>query len=144
MPGGGRGLEGDIREPRSYHEYVDDLRRSSPRPAARAVVRAARGAAPRNRRSIRVSADGAGEVGNLARLRGTMSQPLLKRRAVLQSVRALVVVSGLLAAGSAAALEPPPARLDYQVEEGLNSNHFLRQGEVAAHLVLRSGTDPRI
>ncbi|HKD52952.1 MAG TPA: hypothetical protein VKB72_01925 [Steroidobacteraceae bacterium] len=69
----------------------------------------------------------------------------MKRSALLQSARVLgVMVAGLLAAASAVALEPPQPRLDYQVEEGLNSNHFLRQGEVAAHLVLRSGTDPRI
>src|SRR5215469_3264415 len=73
-----------------------------------------------------------------------MSRPSVKRRVLLQSVRALVVVSGLLGAASVAALEPAQPRLDYQVEEGLNSNHFVRQGPVAAHLVLRSGTDPRI
>jgi hypothetical protein len=35
-------------------------------------------------------------------------------------------------------------RLDFGVEEGLNINSFVRQGSVAAHLLLRSGTDPRI
>jgi hypothetical protein len=72
-----------------------------------------------------------------------MSGPSLKRRALSQLTRVLLVVSALLAA-SAEALEPSPPRLDYQVQEGLNSNHFLRQGKVAAHLVLRSGSDPRI
>lgn len=73
-----------------------------------------------------------------------MSWRCRTRRALVQSVHALTVVAALLAAASAAALEPSTPRLDYQVEEGLNSNHFLRQGNVAAHLVLRSGADPRI
>jgi hypothetical protein len=36
------------------------------------------------------------------------------------------------------------ARLDYQVDEGQNINRFVRADGVAAHLVLRSGSDPRI
>lgn len=35
-------------------------------------------------------------------------------------------------------------RLSYEVTEGLNFNSFLREGPVAAHLLLRSGRDPRI
>jgi hypothetical protein len=35
-------------------------------------------------------------------------------------------------------------RLSFDVEEGLNLNSFLRDGPVAAHLLLRSGSDPRI
>ena len=35
-------------------------------------------------------------------------------------------------------------RLSFDVEEGLNLNSFLRDGPVAAHLLLRSGLDPRI
>src|SRR5215469_12919800 len=50
----------------------------------------------------------------------------------------------LLAAAPALGLEPAAARLDYQVDEGLNTNRLVREGEVAAHLVLRSGNDPRI
>jgi hypothetical protein len=50
----------------------------------------------------------------------------------------------LLLAGSAAALQPAEPRLDYQVQQGLNSNLFVREGEIAAHLVLRSGTEPRL
>lgn len=34
--------------------------------------------------------------------------------------------------------------LSFDVDEGLNLNSFLREGPVAAHLLLRSGTDPRI
>jgi hypothetical protein len=35
-------------------------------------------------------------------------------------------------------------RLSFDVEEGPNLNSFLREGPVAAHLLLRSGRDPRI
>ena len=35
-------------------------------------------------------------------------------------------------------------RLSFDVVEGLNLNSFLREGPVAAHLLLRSGSDPRI
>jgi glycogen debranching enzyme len=46
------------------------------------------------------------------------------------------------------AAAPGPAQrapeLAYQVTEGQNLNAFVRDGKVAAHLLLRSGTDPRI
>jgi hypothetical protein len=35
-------------------------------------------------------------------------------------------------------------RLQFDVDEGLNLNSFLREGPVAAHLLLRSGLDPRV
>src|ERR1700729_308785 len=35
-------------------------------------------------------------------------------------------------------------RLSFDVNEGPNLNSFLREGPVAAHLLLRSGLDPRI
>ncbi len=56
----------------------------------------------------------------------------------------MVIAAGFFA--PAAAPAPPPAqpRLDFEVQEGLNTNRFVREGEVAAHLVLRSGTEPRI
>ena len=38
----------------------------------------------------------------------------------------------------------PEARLAFDVNEGPNLNSFLREGPVAAHLLLRSGLDPRI
>jgi hypothetical protein len=56
----------------------------------------------------------------------------------------MALSAGWLAAVPAAALEPSAARLDYQIEEGLNVNRFVREEGVAAHLVLRSGSDPRI
>jgi hypothetical protein len=57
---------------------------------------------------------------------------------------AMLAVAGLLAAVPAVALEPAAARLDYQIDEGLNINRFVREDGVAAHLVLRSGSDARI
>ena len=45
---------------------------------------------------------------------------------------------------TAAAPHAPQPRLDFEVQEGLNINRFVREGNVAAHLLLRSGTDPRI
>ncbi len=51
-------------------------------------------------------------------------------------------MAGLGAATAAAAPQTPV--LEFQVQEGLNLNQFLRQGEVAAHLLLRSGSEPRI
>ncbi len=51
-------------------------------------------------------------------------------------------------AGGIAAMTPlsgiADQRLAFDVDEGLNLNGFLRDGPVAAHLVLRSGVDPRI
>ena len=39
---------------------------------------------------------------------------------------------------------PAKPELAYQIEEGQNLNVFVREGTVAAHLLLRSGSDPRI
>jgi hypothetical protein len=50
----------------------------------------------------------------------------------------------LLGAISAVALEPAQPLLDYQVQQGSNTNHFVREGRIAAHLVLRAGNYPRI
>ncbi|HSY04750.1 MAG TPA: hypothetical protein VK803_02320 [Steroidobacteraceae bacterium] len=62
----------------------------------------------------------------------------------MQSVPAIVIGAWLLClvpAGAPRAVQP---RLDFQVQEGLNINRLVRQGQVAAHLLLRSGDDPRI
>ena len=59
------------------------------------------------------------------------------------TVRAFISAC-LLAPVPAVALEPATPRLDFQVDEGLNTNRLFREGAVAAHLVLRSGRDPRI
>jgi hypothetical protein len=60
----------------------------------------------------------------------------LMPRFVLSSALA-VLATGLNAA-------PPAAPLQFQLTEGRNLNAFFRQGPVAAHLLLRSGADPRI
>jgi hypothetical protein len=52
----------------------------------------------------------------------------------------LVATAALPASGNT---EPEP-RLSFDVREGPNLNSFLREGPVAAHLLLRSGLDPRI
>jgi hypothetical protein len=43
-----------------------------------------------------------------------------------------------------ASTAPPAARLDFEVDDALNINRFLREGPVAGHLLLRSGSEPRI
>jgi hypothetical protein len=55
---------------------------------------------------------------------------------------ALVVTAGT--AVSMAAVAAGNARLAFEVREGLNINSLVREGDVAAHVVLRSGAEPRI
>jgi len=43
-----------------------------------------------------------------------------------------------------AAMAQPPAPLAFRIDEGHNVNSFLRDGPVAAHLLLRAGHEPRI
>jgi hypothetical protein len=51
----------------------------------------------------------------------------------------------LAAAGEPAAIPAaPPTSLIFRIDEGRNINSFVREGPVAAHLLLRSGTEPRI
>jgi hypothetical protein len=52
----------------------------------------------------------------------------------------LIATTALSATGNS---DPEP-RLSFDVNEGPNLNSFLREGPVAAHLLLRSGRDPRI
>lgn len=57
------------------------------------------------------------------------------------------LVTGLLVCSSVLATTaqlPPDQKLDFEVDEGLNINYFFRDDKVAAHLLLRSGADPRI
>lgn len=56
------------------------------------------------------------------------------------SMVVLLVIAALPAMGYAASEQ----RLSFDVAEGPILNSFLREGPVAAHLLLRSGTDPRI
>jgi hypothetical protein len=63
-------------------------------------------------------------------------------RGVWSAVAAVVIAAG--SSPSAQAEPPPVPRLDFEVDDGLNLNRFVREGEVAAHLLLRSGSDPRL
>jgi hypothetical protein len=59
----------------------------------------------------------------------------------------LVGLAGVIATVSCATAQTQPGApptLRFQIDEGRNINSFLREGPVAAHLLLRSGTDPRI
>jgi hypothetical protein len=56
-------------------------------------------------------------------------------------------LAATLALASCATRQTPPASppaMSFQIDEGRNINGFVREGAVAAHLLLRSGTDPRI
>jgi hypothetical protein len=55
------------------------------------------------------------------------------------------LTGAMLAAAAAAAAPPLPSpALAFRIDEGQNINSFLREGPVAAHLLLRSGSEPRI
>ncbi len=56
----------------------------------------------------------------------------------------LLAGAGLAGGGLAMAQDGRAPELAYQLTEGDNLNAFLRDGPVAAHLLLRNGTDPRI
>jgi hypothetical protein len=67
------------------------------------------------------------------------------RVALRARTAALATLCAFAPAAVPAVSEPGPAqRLSFDVVEGLNINSFLRDGKVAAHLLLRSGLDPRI
>jgi hypothetical protein len=60
-----------------------------------------------------------------------------------------MVCVALAAAANGAAPRTPaapasPAHLDFEVDDALNINRFVRDGQVAGHLLLRSGPEPRI
>lgn len=69
--------------------------------------------------------------------------------ALLHGASAVAVAAALLvplgaAAPRTASTPGTSARLDFEVDDALNINRFLREGPVAAHLLLRSGSEPRI
>jgi len=73
----------------------------------------------------------------------------LNTTAVRRAASALIAGAALLGTASSAApgeagAPPPFARLDFEVDDALNINRFLREGPVAGHLLLRSGAEPRI
>jgi hypothetical protein len=61
-------------------------------------------------------------------------------------VRTLIFGLLVLSTSGIAAESPErgPHSLSFRIDEGQNINYFLRDGPVAAHLLLRSGTEPRI
>ena len=63
----------------------------------------------------------------------------MKRRAAIRLSLGLAAVLALTGTGRGA---DPVER--YTVSEGLNINSFTRAGPVAAHVVLRSGKQPRL
>jgi hypothetical protein len=56
----------------------------------------------------------------------------------------LLCISVLAACAAVAAAKEPIPLLSFRLDEGRNINSFTREGPVAAHLLLRSGEDPRI
>ena len=58
--------------------------------------------------------------------------------------RFAVVGAAALASLGLGAAAPAPPELAFQVTEGQNLNLFIRDGATAAHVLLRSGPDPRI
>ena len=54
------------------------------------------------------------------------------------------MVSVALADAAEPTAAPATSALAFRIDEGRNINSFLRDGPVAAHLLLRSGTEPRI
>src|SRR5258706_2061221 len=69
----------------------------------------------------------------------------LRRSTASRAVSALAIAFLLHGPPVPAAAETPARpELDFEIREGLNINRFVRDGQVAAHRVLRSGRDPRI
>ncbi|HEY2276285.1 MAG TPA: hypothetical protein VGH61_12340, partial [Steroidobacteraceae bacterium] len=69
--------------------------------------------------------------------------------AVLRTVLTSIAGAALLATASggpsrSSSAPRLPARLDFEVDNPLNINRFLREGPVAGHLLLRSGPEARI
>jgi len=62
----------------------------------------------------------------------------------MKTVLRLSATMGLALAVGAAAPASGPPELAYRLTEGQNLNAFVRDGAVAAHLLLRNGNDPRI
>lgn len=74
-----------------------------------------------------------------------MNQVIGKRaRSGLWAAVAAALVMGAAVPALAAAGASEPGRLAFDIVEGQNLNSFLREGPVAAHMLLRSGHDPRI
>jgi hypothetical protein len=61
----------------------------------------------------------------------------------MRSMLHVTLAVGLALATTGAVAQTAP-EIAYRIDEGQNINAFLREGPVAAHLLLRSGNDPRI
>ena len=61
----------------------------------------------------------------------------------MRSILHTTLAIGLMLATTSGAAQTTP-EIAYRIDEGQNINAFLREGPVAAHLLLRSGNDPRI
>jgi hypothetical protein len=62
----------------------------------------------------------------------------------VRSLLCLLLTSAVLAHAAEPLAAPAPRALAFRIDEGQNINSFLRDGPVAAHLLLRSGNAPRI
>src|SRR5688572_29339777 len=74
------------------------------------------------------------------------SDSLYKERmqAVLKAICSVALVATAMLTAAAPNAAPVPPALTFRIDEGQNLNSFLRDGPVAAHLLLRSGSEPRI
>jgi hypothetical protein len=70
----------------------------------------------------------------------SMNLQALWFRALALAITGILALAPRVGAADSAADQ----RLSFDVDEGLNLNSFLRDGPVAAHLLLRSGADPRV
>jgi len=61
-----------------------------------------------------------------------------------RQLRSAVALLVFCAAGALAASADRAPALSFRLDEGRNINSFVRDGDVAAHLMLRSGVDPRV
>src|SRR5688572_80009 len=65
-------------------------------------------------------------------------------QAVIKAFCSVVLVATAMLTAAAPNAAPAPPALAFRIDEGRNLNSFLRDGPVAAHLLLRSGSEPRI
>jgi hypothetical protein len=70
-----------------------------------------------------------------------LRKPMIRTAACIVG---LAVAGALTSCGDSHAPASDAAALSFEINEGRNINSFVRQGAVAAHLLLRSGSDPRV
>lgn len=74
---------------------------------------------------------------------GVAAVPAAAEPALVATAAPVPALAKVAAVATATTAESAAA-LAFRIDEGLNINSFLREGDVAAHLVLRSGRAPRI